>query len=89
MPQKYPNLGVAAFIDFYDVKSAIEARDTKHKFGGNELRTNFKAKTTEKFDGIKKRTTDFPEKPSKGQQQIQGRYRAVYFCLLCFESMSR
>lgn len=80
MPQKYPNLGVAAFIDFYDVKSAIEARDTKHKLGGNELRTNFKAKTTERFDTNKKRMNETPEKIGKGQQQSQGRYLAVCFC---------
>ena len=77
LPQKYPNIGVAAFIDFYDVQSAIEARDTKHKLGGNELRTNFKAKATEKFDTSKKRVSDSSEKPNKDRQQ--GRYHAVYF----------
>lgn len=51
LPQKYPNIGVAAFIDFYDIKSAIEAKEAKHKMKGCELRTNFKAKPTEKFEG--------------------------------------
>ena len=77
MPQKYPNIGVAAFIDFHDVKSAVEARDTKHKLGGNELRTNFKAKTTEKFDS-KRTVIDVPERASKDQTQSRGRYHCLF-----------
>ena len=76
LPQKYPNVGVAAFIDFCDVQSAIEAHETQHKLGGNDLRTNFKAKATEKYDANKKRVNESPEKASKDQQQIQGRYHA-------------
>ena len=49
LPQRYPNLGVAAFIDFYDVRSAIEAKETKHVMNNSELRTNFKSKPTEKY----------------------------------------
>ena len=48
LPQKYPNIGVAAFIDFYEVKSATEAKEAKHKLKGNELRTNFKANPSDK-----------------------------------------
>lgn len=80
LPQKYPNIGVAAFIDFCDVQSAIEARDAKHKLGGNELRTNFKAKATEKFDACKKKVSSSPDKTTKDRQQAQGRYLAAYFC---------
>ena len=50
LPQRYPNIGLAAFIDFLDVKSAIEAKEAKHKIGSTELRTNFKTKTAEKFE---------------------------------------
>ena len=50
LPQRYPNLGVAAFIDFYDVRSAIDAKEDKIVFKGCELRTNFKAKPTEKYE---------------------------------------
>lgn len=50
LPQRYPNQGVAAFIDFYDVRSAVEAKDAKIVYGGCELRTNFKTKPTERFD---------------------------------------
>lgn len=53
LPQKYPNIGVAAFIDFYDVKSATEAKETKHTLNGQELRTNFKSNPGEKYDGSK------------------------------------
>ena len=50
LPQRYPNQGVAAFIDFYDVRSAVEAKEAKIVYGGCELRTNFKTKATERFD---------------------------------------
>lgn len=50
LPQRYPNQGVAAFIDFYDVRSAVEAKEAKIVYGGCELRTNFKTKSTERFD---------------------------------------
>lgn len=67
LPQKYPKIGVAAFIDFYDVKSAVEAKDAKHKLNGQELRTNFKAKQSEKFvdSGGKKASGDEQGEPSK------------------------
>lgn len=66
MPQKYPKIGVAAFVDFYDVKSAVEAKDAKHKLNGQELRTNFKAKQSEKFgDGESKKTSGDEQEPSK------------------------
>ena len=32
------------------MKSAIEAKEAKHKIGSTELRTNFKTKTADKFD---------------------------------------
>lgn len=41
---------MAAFIDYYDVKSATEAKETKHKLDGHELRTNFKANPGDKLD---------------------------------------
>lgn len=50
LPQRYPNQGVAAFIDFYDVRSAVEAREDKIVYQGCELRTNFKTKSTERFE---------------------------------------
>lgn len=50
LPQRYPNQGVAAFIDFYDVRSAVDAKDAKIVYEGCELRTNFKTKSTERFD---------------------------------------
>lgn len=50
LPQRYPNIGLAAFIDFFDVKGAIEAKEAKHKIGNTELRTNFKTKAGDKFD---------------------------------------
>ena len=52
LPQRYPNLGVAAFIDFYDVRSAIDAKEAKMVLKGSELRTNFKSKPSEKFDHL-------------------------------------
>ena len=55
LPQKYPNIGVAAFIDFYDIKSATEAKDANHKLQGHELRTNFKANPGEKHDSGRSR----------------------------------
>lgn len=50
LPQRYPNIGVAAFIDFYDIKSATEAKEAKHKLHGHELRTNFKVCPGERHD---------------------------------------
>ena len=50
LPQRYPNQGVAAFVDFYDVRSAVEAKEAKIIYGGCDLRTNFKTKSTERFD---------------------------------------
>ena len=42
LPQRFPNIGVAAFIDFVEVKGAVEAKESKLKWNGNELRANFK-----------------------------------------------
>ena len=50
LPQRYPNQGVAAFVDFYDVRSAVDAKEDKIVYGGCELRTNFKTKPTERFE---------------------------------------
>jgi len=50
LPQKYPNIGLAAFVDFFDVKGAIEAKESKLKWNGNELRANFKF---DKSEGVK------------------------------------
>ena len=51
MPQKYPNIGVAAFIDFYDIRSATDAKEAKHRLDGHELRTNFKNNPGDKHEG--------------------------------------
>ena len=50
LPQKYRNIGVAAFIDFCDVRSATQAHEAKHKLEGSDVRTNYKTKPTERFD---------------------------------------
>ena len=50
LPQRYPNQGVASFVDFFDVRSAIDAKDAKIVYKGYDLRTNFKTKSTERFD---------------------------------------
>lgn len=55
LPQKFPNVGVAAFVDFYEVQSATKAHSFQHKLGGNDLRTNFKAKANEKSFRDKKK----------------------------------
>ena len=75
LPQKFPNVGVAAFVDFYDVQSAIKAHDFQHKLGGNDLRTNFKAKTNEKYSDKKKRVNESPDKTGNEPQQARRRYR--------------
>ena len=75
LPQKFPNVGVAAFIDFYDVQSAMKAHDFQHKLGGNDLRTNFKAKTNEKYNDKRKSMNESPEKAGNDPQQAQGRYQ--------------
>lgn len=72
LPQRYPNIGVAAFIDFYSVQSAIEAKEAKHKIGGCDIRTNFKSKPTEKFDATQRKwqenlSTEKPEKRDKSR----------------------
>ena len=72
LPQRYPNIGVAAFIDFYSVQSAIEAKEAKHKISGCDIRTNFKSKPTEKFDATQRKwqenlSTEKPEKRDKSR----------------------
>lgn len=62
MPQKYPNIGVAAFIDYFDVKSATEAKEAKHKLSGQELRTNFKSNPGDKLDYGSGKSHDSKEK---------------------------
>ena len=36
LPQRHPNLGLAAFIDFHDVDAAVEARNTEIKIKVND-----------------------------------------------------
>ena len=59
LPQRYPNQGVAAFVDFYDIRSAVDAKDAKIVYQGCELRTNFKTKSTVLFDHPSRRDQDF------------------------------
>ena len=68
LPQRYPNQGVAAFIDFYDVRSALEAKEAKIVYGGCDLRTNFKTKPTERFDHSSRRGAgeDYGKDPPYG-----------------------
>lgn len=72
LPQKYPNIGVAAFVDFFDVKGAIEAKESKLKWNGHELRANFKF---DKSEGVKSHDRERHE-----------RYWEMCLCLLvvCF-----
>lgn len=93
LPQRYPNLGVAAFIDFYDVRSAIDAKEAKIVFQGCELRTNFKAKPTEKFEhptrkeapasakrqeSPEKETKDKDKEKARGNERYNGRDGRVF-----------
>lgn len=68
LPQKYPNIGVAAFIDYFDVKSATEAKEAKHKLNGQELRTNFKSNPGDKHDYGSSRSHDSKEKQDKKER---------------------
>ena len=68
LPQKYPNIGVAAFIDYFDVKSATEAKEAKHKLNGHELRTNFKANPGDKHDHGGSKSHDSKEKQDKKER---------------------
>ncbi len=66
LPQRFPNLGVAAFVDFFDVRSAIEAKEAKLKLQGCEIRTNFKSKQpTGKFE--RREGSVEKEKPEKAR----------------------
>ena len=69
MPQKFPNIGVAAFVDFFDVKGAIEAKEAKLKWNGSELRANFKF--------------DKNEGSGKPQEKQDGKTRYCAFNLCC------
>lgn len=73
LPQRYPNQGVAAFIDFYDVRSAVEAREAKIVYQGCELRTNFKTKATERFDKYEhslRRDPDYMKEPPYSGKRV-------------------
>ncbi len=72
LPQKYPKIGLAAFVDFYDVRSAVEAKEARHKLNGQELRTNFKSKQSEKFEEKKVSDDDEVEdRKSNDHQRYQ------------------
>ena len=73
LPQRYPNQGVAAFIDFYDVRSAVDAKDAKIVYEGCELRTNFKTKSTERFDKYdhsSRRDLDYGKEPPYAGKRV-------------------
>lgn len=71
LPQRYPNLGVAAFVDFFDVRSAIEAKESKLKLMGCELRTNYKSKQP---SGRFERKEDSAEKDKPEKSRDVDRY---------------
>lgn len=76
LPQKYPNIGVAAFIDFYDVKSATVAKEAKHRLEGHELRTNYKSNPGDRHESGR-RSHDREKHAEKD------RYREVDCFVLC------
>ena len=60
------------------MRSAVEAKDAKHKLNGQELRTNFKAKQSEKFgDNESKKTSGDEQEPSKRGSDPR-RYQDVF-----------
>jgi len=44
LPQRYPGQGIAAFVDFYDVHSAVDTVQSAQTFSGREIRVNYKFK---------------------------------------------
>lgn len=76
LPQKYPNIGVAAFVDFFDVKGAIDAKESKLKWNGSELRANFK------FDKNEGNKSYDKEKPD-GKEKTDEKERYCDIILLC------
>ncbi len=77
LPQKYPKIGVAAFVDFFDVRSAVEAKEAKHKLNGQELRTNFKSKQSEKFE--EKKLSDDDEVVEDRKSNDHQRYQDMRY----------
>jgi len=41
LPKKSPDGGLAAFVDFVDIRSATKANETTNYIGDRELRTNY------------------------------------------------
>ncbi len=41
LPKKSPDGGLAAFVDFVDIRSATKANETTNYMGDRELRTNY------------------------------------------------
>ena len=80
LPQKYPNIGVAAFIDFYDIKSATEAKEAKHKLHGQELRTNFKANP----GGSVKYDTGSKSHDRERHEERERYWECGLHCFVCF-----
>ena len=66
LPQRYPNIGVAAFIDFYSIQSAIDAKEAKHKISGCDIRTNFKSKPA---DSTQRKWQESPSIEKKEKQE--------------------
>lgn len=66
LPQRYPNIGVAAFIDFYSIQSAIDAKEAKHKINGCDIRTNFKSKPA---DSTQRKWQESPSIEKKEKQE--------------------
>ena len=65
---------MAAFIDFYDIKSATEAKEAKHKLHGHELRTNFKAGPGERRDSGGTRSHDRERHEERRDREERERY---------------
>lgn len=81
LPQKYPKIGLAAFVDFYDVRSAVDAKEAKHKLNGQELRTNFKAKQSEKFgDSGHRKWSDDEQEGKKGNEHRRYQENLFVIC---------
>lgn len=80
LPQRYPNIGVAAFIDFHDVKSAIEAKDAKLRIGNCELRTNFKFERQSQMlpKWLEGPIAEKPLKPEKQEKSEKARAHERY-----------
>jgi len=77
LPQRYPGQGIAAFVDFYDVHSAVDTVQSAQTFSGREIRVNYKFKDGgggPRFGGRQEQGSPHRDRERYSDKKSQRRY---------------